>query len=209
MRGLLREPLLHFLLAGSLLFVVYTWLNRDGGDTPRVVHITAADVNWLRETWARQWSRPPDENELRSLVAGHLKEKLLVREARELGLELDDTVVRRRLAQKMEFLVQDAASLTEPGDAELRRLYKKNIADYRSPTQISFTQIYFRNKADALRGLDKRFPYRPPGRCANAGTGFAVVCCRPRQLPRACGPGQGDCRESTFIEAYLFALCRS
>lgn len=155
MRGWFKEPLLHFLVAGGLLFAVYAWLNRGGGDEPRVVRITAAEVNWLRETWARQWQRPPSEQDLRGIVADYLKEELLAREARELGLEENDTVVRRRLAQKMEFLVQDTARLADPGENELREIYNANRARYQNPPRISFTQIYFTTEAAARQGLDQ------------------------------------------------------
>lgn len=155
MRRWLQEPLLHFLLAGGLLFAAYAWLNPGAGDGPRVVRISAAEVDWLRETWSRQWSRQPDEQELRGLVSAHLKEKLLEREARELGLELDDTVVRRRLAQKMEFLVNDAATLADPNEEELRRLYDESRGLYLTPARISFTQIPFRDRAAALQGLEE------------------------------------------------------
>jgi hypothetical protein len=80
MRRWLKEPLLHFLVAGGLLFAAYGWLNRESVSTPNTVHITMAEVNWLRETWARQWQRPPSEQELRGLVTDYLKESLLARE---------------------------------------------------------------------------------------------------------------------------------
>ncbi|MEE4237748.1 MAG: peptidylprolyl isomerase [Anderseniella sp.] len=147
------EPLLHFLIAGGLLFAAYGWLNRESADAPRTVRISVAEVNWLKETWARQWQRPPTENELRGLVTDYLKETLLAREATEMGLDENDTVIRRRLAQKMEFLAQDTARLAEPGDAELRRFYDANRAHYQAPARVSFTQLFFRNEADAKRGL--------------------------------------------------------
>lgn len=149
----IREPLLHFLVAGALLFAAYAWLNRDSADAPRTVRISVAEVNWLKETWARQWQRPPTEDELRGLVTDYLKEALLAREATEMGLDENDTVIRRRLAQKMEFLVQDTARLAEPGDAELRRYYDANRAHYQAPARVSFTQLFFRNESDAKQGL--------------------------------------------------------
>ena len=155
MRDLLREPLLHFLIAGGFLFVAHAWVNQGKENETHIVRIGAGEVNWLKETWSRQRSRQPDEKELRGLVASYLKESLLVREARELGLEKGDTVVRRRLAQKMEFLVQDAASLVEPDEKELHGFYNSKRALYRSPARISFTQIYFKDKASALQGLDQ------------------------------------------------------
>lgn len=145
--------MLHFLFAGGLLFAVYGWLYQDEDSEPRLLRISEAEVNWLKHTWTRQWSRPPDEDELRGLVAGHLKEKLLAREARELGLELDDTVVRRRLAQKMEFIVQDVALLAEPAEEELRKLYKKSRERYQTPALISFSQVYFKTEDAARQGL--------------------------------------------------------
>jgi parvulin-like peptidyl-prolyl isomerase len=136
------------------LFAAHAWLNRGGGEEPGVVRITAGEVRWLTETWARQWQRLPDDQEVRGIVTDYLKEALLARKARELGLDENDTVVRRRLAQKMEFLVQDTARLVEPGEDELRRLYEARRARYQSPARISFTQIYFKTEAAARQGLE-------------------------------------------------------
>jgi hypothetical protein len=148
-----REPLLHFLVAGALLFAAYGWLNRDFADPPQTVRVSVAELNWLQETWARQWQRPPTEEELRGLVTDYLRESLLAREAAEMGLDENDTVIRRRLAQKMEFLVYDTTRLFEPDDAELRRFYEANRAHYRAPPRVSFSQVFFRNEPDARQGL--------------------------------------------------------
>ena len=84
------------------------------------MRIGEGDVQWLKETWARQWQREPTREELRGLVTEFLKEELLTREAREMGLDGNDTVVRRRLAQKLEFLIQDTSRLSEPTDDDRR-----------------------------------------------------------------------------------------
>jgi len=149
----LKEPLLHFIVLGGLLFATYDWLSGGGVEEARVVRMTSAEVTWLRETWARQWQRAPSEEELRGLVADYLKEELLAREAKEMGLDENDTVVRRRLAQKMEFLVQDTTRLAEPGDDELRRLYDTQHDRYQTPARISFGHIYFKTKESAEQGL--------------------------------------------------------
>ena len=153
MKRWLREPLLHFVVIGALLFAVYAWLDRGQGDTPRVVHISAAEINWLKETWTKQWHRPPDAQDLRGLVTAYLKEELLAREAKELGLDQNDTVVRRRLAQKMEFMVQDTAALDDPTDSVLHTFYNSHRSRYERPQQISFSQIYFKSAAGAQRGM--------------------------------------------------------
>lgn len=146
MRTWLKEPLLHFLLAGAVLFGAYEWLNRNKGDNTtgeRVVHVTAAQVEWLKDSWARQWLRPPDEEELKGLVAAYLKEELLAREAKELGLEENDMIVQRRLAQKLEFLVQDTARLAEPTEEDLRRFYEAHPEHFQTDPHISFSHVFF------------------------------------------------------------------
>jgi parvulin-like peptidyl-prolyl isomerase len=152
-RSWLREPLVHFVVAGALLFAVDAWRNRDAVEPRGVVRITSADVEWLSATWTRQRQRAPSNEELRRLVADSVREELLAREARALGLDEDDTVVRRRLAQKMEFILQDAVRLTGPDEAELRRSHARDAARYRSAAGVSFTQIFFRSDADAQRAV--------------------------------------------------------
>jgi hypothetical protein len=174
MRHWLKEPLLHFLVAGGLLFAVYAWLNRVGGEAPGVVRITAAEVHWLKETWARQWQRPPSEQELRGVVADYVKEVLLAREARALGLDENDTVVRRRLAQKLEFLVQDTVRLAEPREDELCQLYDASRTRYHTPARLSFTHIYFKTEVAAARFGGTRYPQR--GRTGRSQFAGASLC---------------------------------
>ncbi len=155
--SLLREPLLHFLLLGGALFGVYAWRNRDApSEAPsRRVVLGEGDVRWLKETWARQWQREPTPDELRALVTEYLKEELLSREAREMGLDQNDTYVRRRLAQKVEFLVQDTSRLAEPSEEELRRYFDAHPERFRGEPRASFTQVYFtrEHRAEALATL--------------------------------------------------------
>lgn len=155
LRRWLNEPLLHFLVLGALLFVVYARIERENFAEPQTIRITGGEINWLKETWTRQWHREPDEEELRGMVTDYLKELLLARAARELGLDENDTVIRRRLAQKMEFLLQDAARLSEPDEDELLRYYQSNRARYAEPARIAFIQIYFKNEASARQALQK------------------------------------------------------
>ena len=147
MRKLLKEPFVHFLIAGAVLFAGYAWLNRETANRPpngsRVVSITASDVTWLKETWVRQWQRPPSDDEVRGMVADYLREELLAREARELRLDENDTIVRRRLAQKMTFFLEDTVHAVEPSDEEARRIYEADRERFQTPARISFTQIYF------------------------------------------------------------------
>jgi hypothetical protein len=108
--------------------------------------MTAADAEWLKGMWTRQWRRPPTDEELTGLVADHLKEEVLVREAKALELDVGDTIVRRRLAQKMAFLLDDTLRTTEPPEAELRVLYQTRSDLVRTPARVSFTQVFFRRE---------------------------------------------------------------
>src|SRR5918995_4981413 len=124
---LLKEPLLHFVVLGGLMFAAHAALDptgNGGAAAPPAIHLTAADAEWLEGMWTRQWRRPPTDEELSGLVADHLKEEVLVREAKALELDVGDTIVRRRLAQKMAFLLDNTLRTSEPPDAELRGLYE-------------------------------------------------------------------------------------
>jgi parvulin-like peptidyl-prolyl isomerase len=148
---ILREPLLHFLAIGAVLFAGYAWLNRNGNDAEmRQLRLAESDVQWLKETFALERQRAPTEEELRGLVRGFAKEEVLARQAQELGLDKDDIVVRRRLAQKMTFLLQDNSRRTEPSDDDLHRLYEAQRSQAQTEPQtlftrprISFRQIFF------------------------------------------------------------------
>jgi len=161
MTRFLREPLFHFLVIGALLFVVYSFMGRGelNDDSATTVHITATKIEWLTETWERLWSRPPTEDQLQGIVRDYLKEVMLAREAKELGLDVDDLVVRRRLAQKMSFLIEDFSS-REPTEQEVQAVYADHADRFMSPASISFEHIYFspdkrgdQAEADALATL--------------------------------------------------------
>jgi parvulin-like peptidyl-prolyl cis-trans isomerase-like protein len=151
---LLKEPLLHFLAIGGILFAAYAAFDpsgQEGAAAPPTIHLTAADAEWLKEMWTRQWRRPPNDEELKSLIADHLKEEVLAREARALDLDVGDTVVRRRLAQKMTFLLDDTIRTAEPSDAELRTLYETRPDLVRIPARVSFAQVFFRHEEGSDR----------------------------------------------------------
>jgi hypothetical protein len=161
----LKEPLLHFLIGGVLLFGAYAWLHRGvRGKTEvgsRTVRVTGNEVVWLRETWSRQWQREPTVEEMRGLVTDLLREELLAREAQAMGLGENDTIVRRRLAQKLTFLIEDTSRLMEPTESDLRKFFEAHPERFRNDARISFTQIYFSRErrtdatADAKAVLDE------------------------------------------------------
>jgi hypothetical protein len=145
--GLVREPLIHFALAGTVLFAGYTWL---GTTPPNVadgpVRIGQGEIGWLRETFSSQWRRDPTQVEMKALVETLVQENLLAREARALGLDRDDTIVRRRLAQKLTFLVEETTRIGDPDDVELQKLQAANAERYRLEPRLAFQQIFYSPK---------------------------------------------------------------
>jgi parvulin-like peptidyl-prolyl isomerase len=153
-----REPLFHFTAAGVVLFSAYAWLNESqpAAEGIEPVRIGTGEVEWLRKTYANQWLRPPDAGELQGLVNDLVNEELLAREAQAMGLGENDTIIRRRLAQKLKFLVDDTSRLAEPTDAELRQYFEKNAARFEDGPRVAFSQIYFNteNRKDAAKDAE-------------------------------------------------------
>jgi hypothetical protein len=141
-RRFLREPLLHFLLIGAALFVLYGALNRGRSDAPRDIVISEARVAAIAENFATVWMRPPTPAELKGLIDDYVAEEVYYREAIAMGLDQDDTVIRRRLRQKMEFISDGIADSVEPTDAQLQSFLEQNAAKFAQPAELTFTQVY-------------------------------------------------------------------
>ena len=108
----------------------------------RTVTITAGEVAWLEESWAKRWNRPPTPVERQGLIDQYIRETVLYREALAMGLDKDDTIVRRRLAQKLEFLSQDLIRPSPPSEEELRAYFEAHSERYRPPDLITMTHIF-------------------------------------------------------------------
>lgn len=143
LRRCLREPLVHFLLIGSLLFVIHrVWGHSSQAGSNRI-QLTLDDVRQLEIGFAAQWQRGPTPEELSGLVENRVREEVLYREALALGLDKDDDIVKRRMAQKMQFLAEDVASAHEPTTSELRAWFNKNGGQFVLPGSITFHHLYF------------------------------------------------------------------
>lgn len=138
---LLRDPLLHFALIGGLLFAIDGLFGGDA-DAEEIV-ITPNRIEHLAAVFERSWQRPPSDEEMQKLVDNFVREEVLYREALKLGLEADDTVIRRRLRLKMEFLARDLVDAVEPETEVLQQFYRDNEDRYQLPARLSFRQIYF------------------------------------------------------------------
>jgi peptidyl-prolyl cis-trans isomerase C len=152
---ILKEPLFHFLLLGAVIFVVYFMLNPAADNAGNQIRVTQGDVERFKQVFQKQWQRQPTTEELQGLIRAHLKEEVLYREALAMGLEKDDTIVRRRLAQKVEFLITDITVPTDVDDKELMTFYEKNATRYTRATRLSFRHIYFNPDIRGERTMDE------------------------------------------------------
>jgi peptidyl-prolyl cis-trans isomerase C len=160
----LREPLLHFLLLGAALFAVYSYTHRGRGgfESSRQIAVSLDELRQIDMYFESQWHRQPTPAEFQAMVEDKVREEVLYREALAMGLDKDDTIVKRRMAQKMQFLAEDVAAAHEPSTAELRAWFEKNSNRFALPSRYSFRHLYFspdkRGKnaqADAAKTLTK------------------------------------------------------
>jgi peptidyl-prolyl cis-trans isomerase C len=141
----LREPLLQFLVVGVLLFALWKIASPHSADTGpanRIV-LTEDDLKQLATTWMLAGRAPPTDQQMQSLVDDRVREEVLYREALALGLDKDDTIVKRQLARKMEFLAEDVSKLELPQPGELKAWFEKNKDQFALPPRVSFRHIYF------------------------------------------------------------------
>lgn len=140
----LREPLVHFLIAGALIFLFFAWRGPviDVGD--RRIVVNEAQVQRLATIWSQTWQRPPSATELDGLIRDTIKEEIYYREALRLGLDKDDAIIRRRLRSKMEFLATSETDNTLPTDIVLQAWLDTHSARYATDPLISFDQVYVR-----------------------------------------------------------------
>ena len=141
MKRFLQEPLLHFLLLGAGLFLAYSLVQRDGGREAGQIVVTLAEVERLATSFAKTWQRPPTPEELSGLVRDRVREEVYCREAMALGLDRDDTIIRRRLRQKMEFVSEDIAALAEPAEADLEEYLRTHPDSFRVDPRFTFRQV--------------------------------------------------------------------
>jgi peptidyl-prolyl cis-trans isomerase C len=171
----LREPLLQFLVIGLALFAGYCVWNRNADQRvqPGRIELTADDLRQMSIAWLAQGRPPLAEEQIESLVEARVREEILYREALALGLDKDDTIVRRRMAQKMEFLFEDVAALREPTAEELQTWFQNNAERFTRPARATFRHLYF---SPDRRGANAR---------EDAARALAKIAGKPMDAPEA------------------------
>jgi len=146
---LLREPLLHFVAIGSLIYLVFVAVNDARKAPADVIVITSQRIDQLAAGFNSVWKRRPTRDELNALIEGDIREEVYYRQALALGLDKNDAIVRRRLRQKMEFLTDTSAYLKKPSAGELKAYLSLNEKTYRQGGRLAFEQIYLGKSPDS------------------------------------------------------------
>ena len=150
MVSLIREPLVHFLLIGALMFAIYAWNRGSQTEPPRQqIVVTSGRIEQLESIFRKTWQRPPTPAELKGLVDEFVLEEAYYRRAVAIGIDRDDTIIRRRLRQKLEFLTDDAAALVSAADEDLAAYLADHPDEFRELPKYSFRQVYFNSDKHA------------------------------------------------------------
>jgi hypothetical protein len=143
MKRILKEPLLHFLLLGAGLFIVFSLMPKSAGSgAPGKIVVTQGQLASMMESFARTRQRPATHEEWDGLIRDRVREEVYYREALALGLDKDDLIIRRRLQQKMQFISDDIAAQAAPTDAELNAYLQAHPNKFRVEQQFTFRQLY-------------------------------------------------------------------
>ena len=139
---LVREPLIHFLALGALLFLLFAFVGGNEDAVGDRIEVSRAKIDQLAGTFRRTWQRPPTAGELDGLIEEYVREEVYYREALAMGLDEDDLIVRRRMRQKLEFLTDDIVGAAEPTADELQAYFNEHRQRFREPDRISFEQVF-------------------------------------------------------------------
>ena len=142
MKKFLREPIVHFIALGGLLVLIHNLWSNWQGELGRTIVVSETEIARLSTAWSSSSGREATQKDRNYIIDQYVKEEILVREAGRLGLDGDDVIIRRRMAQKMDFLITSKTKTDAPSDAVLRKFYEENISAFSTNERRSFNHIY-------------------------------------------------------------------
>ena len=164
-RRLLGEPLVHFFVVGALVFGAYQVFNEAPASVnEQTIEISANEIRQIAIGWVAQGRPLPTQDQMQSLIDQRVAEEVLFREGLALGLDRNDEIIKRRVAQKMDFLAADIAAMQMPDRAELTEWYSAHSDEFAIPPRISFRHFYF---SPDKRGIAAR---------SDAAAAFKAIC---------------------------------
>ena len=173
LRTIVREPLVHFLIAGAVIFAVFSNLPPDAGE--RRIVLDEPALTRLVERYVETYHRAPSPRELQGLIADTVKDQVYYREAQRLGLDRDDEIVIRRMRGKMQALATSEAETKQASDAELQAMLDRDTAHYATDVVTSFDQVWLGPDRPEARRAATEAVSRLDGGAAPAGVGRMVA----------------------------------
>jgi hypothetical protein len=153
-RRLISEPLLHFALLSLLIFVAYFVVSGRSNSGREQIIVSPARMEQLAGLFQKTWQRTPTPAELKALVDDYVAGEVYYREARRLGLDVDDAVIRQRLRLKMELMTDLEVDQLSPSDAELAEFLSANPERFAIDPELAFEQVLLspEKRGDAIDG---------------------------------------------------------
>jgi peptidyl-prolyl cis-trans isomerase C len=151
-KRLFSEPLLQFLVLGLLLFFTVNYVQQKTDRQSSEITISNEQVGLMMMNYKAQTGTLPTKQQLDAMINNYIKEQISYREAKRMGLDKDDEIIKRRLSQKFDFLQTDLAEIPTPSDEDLKQFYNKNPSLFRTDATVSFSHIYFStdNSTDSI-----------------------------------------------------------
>jgi hypothetical protein len=145
-KRLLREPLVHFLALGALMFAVYAMVAGRDRD-PDAIVIGQGQIEMMSAVFERTWQRAPTRDELQALIDGYVRDEIFYREGVAMGLDRDDQLIRKRVRQRVEFFAESLNGIPEPDDEALQVYLDTHSERFAIPASITFRQVYLGSAA--------------------------------------------------------------
>jgi hypothetical protein len=144
----IKEPLLHFLLLGAMIYVYFTIVHKEESFGNKLITLSSYEVQELKSSYEKEYERETNQVTLKILIAQKYYDAILLEKAFSTKIAHNDAVVAQRLLKKMQFVMLDSSKYKEPTQKELHDYYTKNIHEYSHIKKISFSSVFFRNDKD-------------------------------------------------------------
>jgi hypothetical protein len=151
---LLHDPLAHFIALGTALFLIWPFIGARLAPPPNQIVISQGQMRRAIDIFVKTHARPPTRDEVDSLAEQEIQTEVAYREGIALGLDRDDEIIRRRIAQKLRFMIQDVAERTAPTDADLQRFLATHADLFGAEPRVAFSQVYL-NPTQHGQGLTR------------------------------------------------------
>ncbi len=157
LKQIAREPLVHFIVLGGLLFAAWSQVGPQETTEPddNVIVVDQTRLDHLKTLWKAQWKRDPAPEDVAAIVDRYLRQEVFYREALNMGLDKNDEIIRTRLSQKMEAVASDLSTLMQPPtDEQLRAFHKEHPDLFTLPPAFAFRQVLYLPSEAAEDNLD-------------------------------------------------------